>query len=112
MHTLPMATILIILKKYKIYWILTAICLASFLIAILVPPIEFLPSILAMPGVIAMIGVIYQILRDQAAHENKLEQQQHKLFLDIGVLILTESPTHSQENAPPVVLNHPVEYHH
>ena len=43
-------------------------------------PIEFLPSILAMPGVIAMIGVIYQILRDQAAHENKLEQQQHKLF--------------------------------
>jgi len=75
-----MATILIILKKYKIYWILTAICLASFLIAILVPPIEFLPSILAMPGVIAMIGVIYQILRDQAAHENKLEQQQHKLF--------------------------------
>ncbi len=69
---------------FKTYLILSGIFLLSVAGSYLVPAEELLKSVIAAPGVVALLAALYQLARDQAAYEKKLEMQQKQFQFTIG----------------------------
>ncbi|MEW8040450.1 MAG: hypothetical protein AB2800_09710 [Candidatus Thiodiazotropha endolucinida] len=68
----------------KIYIALLALSIFSFSVAYTLPTDEILKGIYASPGLLALFGILYQILRDQSAHERSLEIQKRQQIFNIG----------------------------
>ncbi len=69
------------MKRY-IPLIVLAIC--SFAVAYTLPTDAIFKGVYASPGLLALFGVLYQILRDQSAHERNLEIQKKQQIFNIG----------------------------
>lgn len=69
---------------FKTYLILSGVFLLSVAGSYLVPAEELLKSVMAAPGVVALLAALYQLSRDQAAYEKKLEMQQKQFQFTIG----------------------------
>jgi hypothetical protein len=57
----------------------------SFAIAWTLPTTDIFRGIIGLPGVAALIAVLYQILRDQAAHERALAMQREQQRYNLGI---------------------------
>ncbi|USF86380.1 hypothetical protein [Candidatus Endoriftia persephonae] len=68
----------------KIYIALATLAICSFFVAYTLPTDEMLKGIYASPGLLALFGVLYQVLRDQSAHERNLEIQKRQQVFNIG----------------------------
>ena len=68
----------------KIYILLSVVLALSFGGAYALPLDEMMRGIFASPGVIALFGALYQILRDQSAHERNIEIQRRQQIFNIG----------------------------
>lgn len=71
--------------SWKIYSILSAVLILSFLAPFFLPVNDLIKGVVATPGVAALFYPIYQISRDQAKYEKALAiQQKHEIF-NLGV---------------------------
>ena len=68
----------------KTYILLICVIILSFGAAFTLPAKDILQGIYASPGILALFGVLYQILRDQSAHERKLELQKQQQIFNLG----------------------------
>ena len=65
----------------KTYIVLIIVAILSFGVAFLIPTQELMKGISASPGILALFGVLYQLIRDNSAHERNIEiQQRHQIF--------------------------------
>jgi hypothetical protein len=72
-------------QNTKTYIGLAGVFIASFFMTVLLPIPELFKGIATMPVVGALIGAIYQIFRDQAAHEKQLELLRRKQIFDLAL---------------------------
>jgi hypothetical protein len=72
-------------QNKKTYLCLAVVFIASFIATIFLPIPDFFKGVTSIPIVGTLIGALYQIFRDQAAHEKKLELQRRKQFFDLAV---------------------------
>jgi len=68
----------------KNYILLLAVVIISFGLAFTLPTKEILQGIYASPGILALFGVLYQLIRDNAAHDRNLEIQLKQQIFNIG----------------------------
>ncbi len=68
----------------KLYISLAIVFLLSFLGAWLLPMNDIFKGIFATPALIAMIGTLFQLARDHAAHENKIDLQRKQQIFNLG----------------------------
>jgi len=68
----------------KIYISLGLILLFSFGAALYFPTDDLLKGVFASPGILALFGALYQIFRDQNAHERNLEIQKRQQIFNLG----------------------------
>ncbi|MEJ1463348.1 MAG: hypothetical protein RPU15_08735 [Candidatus Sedimenticola sp. (ex Thyasira tokunagai)] len=68
----------------KTYAILLAVFVLSFGSAWIIPAHDALKAVVASPGVIALLSALFQLLRDQAAHEKQLEIQNNQFKFTLG----------------------------
>ena len=68
----------------KAYIPLIAVMVFSFGAAYFLPLEKVLLGIIATPGGLALFGALYQILRDQSAHERKIELQRRQEIFNLG----------------------------
>jgi len=68
----------------KLYLSLTIVFLLSFLGAWLLPINDIFKGIFATPALLAMIGALFQLTRDHAAHESKLDLQRKQQIFNLG----------------------------
>ena len=68
----------------KTYGILLAILVLSFGGAWIFPAEDVLKAVIASPGVLALLSALFQLLRDQAAHEKQLEIQNNQFKFTLG----------------------------
>lgn len=68
----------------KLYISLSIVFLLSVLGAWLLPMNEIFKGIFATPALIAMIGALFQLARDHAAHESKLDLQRKQQIFNLG----------------------------
>lgn len=71
-------------SSWKVYAVAAAVLVLSFVTAWMATT-ELLTVILSIPGVSAMIFALYQLVRDQAAHERAVELQEREHLYDLGV---------------------------
>lgn len=73
----------------KISWpflaVASAILVVSVALAFFTPTTDFFRGIIALPGAGALAAALYQLLRDQAAYENKLEIQRRTQIFNLSV---------------------------
>lgn len=69
----------------KVYTVAAGILILSFVATWMLPTTEILRAILSIPGVSAMVVALYQIVRDQAAHERALNLQEKQQLFNLGV---------------------------
>jgi len=62
-------------QSWKVYVVAVIVLVVSFVVVWTLPTTEILRGIVSLPGVGALFAVLYQIVRDQAAHERALELQ-------------------------------------
>lgn len=67
------------------YLKLGIVFLISFIVSLALPVSEILKGIAATPALIALIAAIYQILKDQAAFENKVKISEKEQFFNLGI---------------------------
>lgn len=72
-------------QNIKTYLCLAVLFIASFIAVVFLPISDFFKGVTSIPLVGTLIGALYQIFRDQAAHEKKLELQHRKQFFDLAV---------------------------
>lgn len=70
--------------SWKVYFILLIVFIGSFLLASLLPAAEISRQLVAMPGGLALIGCLYQMIRDEAAHQKELLLQQDQQLFDLA----------------------------
>jgi len=63
---------------------LLAVFSLSFGGAWLIPAQDVLKAVIASPGVVALLSALFQLLRDQAAHEKQLEIQSNQFKFTLG----------------------------
>lgn len=68
----------------KLYLSLAIVFLLSFLGAWLLPINDIFKGIFATPALLAMIGALFQLTRDHAAYENKLDLQRKQQIFNLG----------------------------
>lgn len=68
----------------KIYVGLALVLVCSFGAAVYFPAEDILRGVYASPGILALFGVLYQIIRDQSAHERNLELQKKQQIFNLG----------------------------
>lgn len=68
----------------KIYIGLGGVLVCSFGAATFFPAVDILRGIYASPGILALFGALYQIIRDQNAHERNLELQKRQQIFNLG----------------------------
>jgi hypothetical protein len=72
-------------QSWKTYVVAAIVLVVSYVAAWTLPISDILRSIVVLPGVGALFAVLYQILRDQAAHEKALELQDRQQLFNLGV---------------------------
>lgn len=68
----------------KLYISLGVVFLLSVLGTVYLPMDEIFKGIFATPALIAMIGALFQLARDNAAHERKLDLQRKQQIFNLG----------------------------
>jgi len=68
----------------KLYISLGVIFVLSVLVAVFLPMDEAFKGIFATPALLAMIGALFQLFRDNAAHESKLDLQRKQQIFNLG----------------------------
>ncbi|WP_321528323.1 hypothetical protein [Sedimenticola selenatireducens] len=68
----------------KTYGILLTVFLLSLGAAWIIPAKDVLKAVVASPGVVALLSALFQLLRDQAAHEKQLEIQNNQSKFTLG----------------------------
>ena len=68
----------------KTYSILLAVLVLSFGGAWIIPAEDVLKAVIVSPGVVALLSALFQLLRDQAAHEKQLEIQNNQFKFTLG----------------------------
>ena len=71
--------------SWKVYSFAAVVLLLSYFAARMVPTEEFFRAILSIPGVAALVAMLFQLVRDQAAHERALDLQEKQQLFDLGV---------------------------
>ena len=71
-------------RSWKVYSVAAGVLILSFLTAWTLPTTEILRGIISLPGVGALFAVLYQIVRDQAAHERALELLGKQQLFNLG----------------------------
>ena len=71
--------------SWKVYVVAVIVLVVSFGAAWTLPTTEILRGIVGLPGVGALFAALYQIMRDQAAHERALELQEKQQLFNLGV---------------------------
>lgn len=69
--------------RWKPYIILGCVAAVSF-ISVSIPASELIKAVVAAPGVIALLAVLFQLMRDEAAHEKQVEKQLREFQFSIG----------------------------
>lgn len=72
-------------QSWKVYVVAVTVSVVSFLLAWTLPTTEILRGIVGLPGAVALLTVLYQIVRDQAAHERALALQEKQQLFNLGV---------------------------
>ena len=72
-------------QSWKVYVVAVIVLVVSFVAAWTLPTTEILRGIIGLPGVGALFAALYQIVRDQAAHERALELQEKQQLFNLGV---------------------------
>lgn len=72
-------------KSWRLYAAASAVFIVSFVIAWIFPTTESFRGIFALPGVGALLVALFQVFRDQTAHEKSLELQNKQQFFNLGV---------------------------
>jgi hypothetical protein len=70
--------------SYKVYTVAAVFFILSFVAASLATT-EFYRAILSIPGVTALVAALFQLVRDQAAHERALDLQNRQQLFNLGV---------------------------
>lgn len=68
----------------KTYLIIFAVFALSFGSAYFVTSNKYLEAVIAAPGVLALLSALFQLIRDQAAHEKQLEIQNRQFQFTLG----------------------------
>ena len=68
----------------RTYGLLSIVAVISFLAAFTLPTDEIIKGIYASPGLLALFGALYQILKEQSAHERKIDLQKRQQIFNIG----------------------------
>lgn len=71
--------------SWKVYVVAAIVAVVSFVAASILAATEILRGIISLPGVGALFAVLYQIVRDQAAHERALELQRKQQLFNLGI---------------------------
>lgn len=71
--------------SWQVYTVAGVVLTLSFVTAWTLPTTEILREIMALPGVGALFLALYQIVRDQAAHERALELQVKQQLFNLSV---------------------------
>ncbi|HLE64051.1 MAG TPA: hypothetical protein VI750_12960 [Pyrinomonadaceae bacterium] len=71
--------------SWKVYAVAAVVLILSFFTAWTLPTTEILRGIISLPGVGALFAVLFQIVRDQAAHERALDLQERQQLFHLGV---------------------------
>ncbi|MFQ5929613.1 MAG: hypothetical protein ACE5MK_07930 [Acidobacteriota bacterium] len=71
--------------SWKVYIVASIVLVVSLVAAWTLPTTEILRGIIGLPGVGALFAALYQIVRDQAAHERALELQEKQQLFNLGV---------------------------
>ncbi len=71
--------------SWRVYAAAAVVLILSFVAAWTLPTTEILRAIVGLPGVAALITVLYQVLRDQIAHERALELQRKQELFNLGI---------------------------
>ncbi len=71
--------------SWRVYLVAAIVLVVSFVAAWTLPASEILRGIVGLPGVAALFATLYQILRDQAAHERVIELQERQELFNLGV---------------------------
>lgn len=69
----------------KTYPMLFAVFCLSFGLAIVLPTNDIIRGIAGTPAIGALVAAVYQILKDHASHQKKIELQQKQLSFSLGV---------------------------
>jgi len=72
-------------QSWAVYLVAALVLVVSFVAAWTLPTTEILRGIVGLPGVAALFAALYQILRDQAAHERAVELQERQELFHLGV---------------------------
>ena len=71
--------------SWKVYSILALICIGSLIWAMTLPTEAIARQFLALPGIGALIGALYQLVRDEAQHQKKLQIQAVDQEFDLAI---------------------------
>jgi hypothetical protein len=71
--------------SWKVYLVVVIVFVVSFAIAWTLPTTDIMRGIIGLPGVAALFAGLYQILRDQAAHERAVQLQARQEVFNLGV---------------------------
>ncbi len=74
-----------IMKQNKIHYIVLSIIFILSFTMVLSLPSDFWKGIAATPAICALIGAFFQLFRDQAAFEKRLELQRKQQIFNLGV---------------------------
>lgn len=72
------------MHQMKNYLVLIGIAVFCFVVVYSLPTKEALQVVFATPGVLALAGIIYQLFRDQLAHDRNIELQKMQHVFNIG----------------------------
>lgn len=73
------------MRSWQVYTVAGVVLTLSFVTAWTLPTTEILREIMTLPGVGALFLALYQIVRDQAAHERALELQVKQQLFNLSV---------------------------
>lgn len=71
--------------SWKVYVVAVIVLVVSFVVSWTLPTTQILRDIVQLPGVGALFTMLYQIVRDQAAHERALDLQKKQQLFNLGV---------------------------
>ena len=71
--------------SWRVYIGAIGVFVVAFAAAWILPTTEILRGIMSLPGVAALLAAVYQLIRDQAAHERAVDLQQRRQLFNLGV---------------------------
>jgi len=72
-------------RSAAIYLGLGAVFVCSLIAALVLPAGRIVTDLIALPGGVALIGAVWQLFRDEAAHERALDLKQRDHFFNLSV---------------------------